>query len=167
MQVILPPPRILEKYEPLLFSLSKDLHSTARSKKAVADIIKHVDAKWRPNLTVPDPVEVQGRRDIRIECFNWHPFDYLPRRFGKIDIPEKATRLYDWAVEAAYGSYARMVWRLTRRLRIELTLADVFEQLEELQRVGTLSHRNSEELSGKDVSDWPVKYDRIHLSNIP
>ena len=121
----------------------------------------YVNKHFKPNVTILDPdwEREYSNNQKNLEYFLFDPFelskndDYLTTLFsGK----KRPTNLYDW-VAPFFEKAAAAFIHLKDRLIIEISCAEVFDALEEVQ-YETLG------LRGKNL---PSAYDRIHLSNVP
>jgi hypothetical protein len=143
-----------------------------------SNLLESIDnSQWAPNVTMID-LEWQRMREpqeMSIDiAFNPFELGFSFEAMGMV-IPNANFRgLFD-CVEMFFHSPSLCLSQIGRRIKIEVCIGDVIEVFEQI-RSGVVGHREaameaSQEgdaaRSTTDRADYPTKYDRIHLSNIP
>lgn len=158
-------------------------------------LVQEIESTWRTNVTFVD-LEWQRNREgwdglpsteadhMDIDVAH-NPFE-LAIKLVEVRITRKSAkglfyRTFDW-----FHSVARAMNQLQGRYKIEACVGDVIQVLEQI-KYGIVGHRESHEdiqvTAGAEsgpqatlltsegsqgaLEDYPVAYDRIHLSNIP
>lgn len=94
---------------------------------------------------------------------SFDPFSIAEKFYEKVDIPvpEEPTQLYDY-FEPFFTQTAKAFAQLTKDIKVECDIGDCMAGLEQI--------RYSHKILATDVrrpEEFPITYDRIHLSNIP
>ncbi|KAL8773397.1 MAG: hypothetical protein Q9194_004354 [Teloschistes cf. exilis] len=145
-----PPESWAREYEPIL--------SCARSNKKHTKKIKtHVSNTWTMNVTMLDARWQGPLYDTFGAVLSFDPFgavDNLYLHTG-LERPQQKPCLYNH-VARFFAHVATAIGRLRKRLVIEIMDGEVNNMLE------TIRYNSSDR-----PETFPVKYDRVHLSNIP
>lgn len=141
--------------------------------------LKAVDASWKTNPTMIDLHWERGRDAHPSDSTLAHdPFslgDGL--HMGGFALPDKTHGLFGM-LKPFFFAAATAIAQLGDKLKIEACVGDITSILEQI-RYGVVGHRQQADVTdsdsddppisvpGQDTDDYPSKYDRIHLSNIP
>lgn len=94
---------------------------------------------------------------------SFDPFSIADKFYEKVKItqPEKPTQIYDY-FEPFFMHTAKAFGQLAKDIRVEFNIGDCMAALEEI--------RHAPKVLASDVArpkEFPIYYDRIHMSNIP
>lgn len=94
---------------------------------------------------------------------SFDPFSIAEKFYERVKIPqpENPTQIYDY-FEPFFMHTAKAFGQLAKDIKIECNIDDCMAVLEEI--------RHAPKVLAKDVArpeEFPILYDRIHLSNIP
>lgn len=94
---------------------------------------------------------------------SFDPFSIAEKFYGKVEIPQpkEPTQVYDY-FEPFFVHTAKAFGQLAKDIKVECNIDDCMAALEEI--------RYASKILAKDVArpeEFPIMYDRIHLSNIP
>ncbi|KAK5131715.1 hypothetical protein LTR08_000603 [Meristemomyces frigidus] len=158
-----------------------------------AELLEGLDTAWRTNVTLVDlewqrnregwdgsPETAASHMDINVLH---NPFEFAMKlaeeRTGMSEGEGMFHRMLNW-----FHSVARAMKQLQGRYKIEVCVGDVNSVLEQV-RYGVVGHRSDQQnakttgvggqpalaapsdLHTEELSEYPLAYDRIHLSNIP
>jgi hypothetical protein len=157
---------ILKAKEPILLRLVQDkLQRGAGSTR----IEQYLDENWRPNPTFVDSEWQKVRDDLlKDPNFSHDPFEMEPHFFeeSEIEPPKAPSSLFDYA-SAFFRPVARAFDELKDRMTVELFYGEMSDMMERL-RYGILDQRNALQATlPANVPKYPVRFHRIHMSNIP
>jgi hypothetical protein len=170
-----PPSSLLEKYEPDLQEIIKEYESTDKNEEANLGKAKElVDRHWMPNILLFDTdITEPGDQidDIPIghdpfhfewkssRAFSWYDnYSVRYRHFAPSRLCDHGGRLFH--------AVARALQHTRERTVVELMAGELTQTMDQF-RLGVSPHRLSGKASGIEVDSFPMRYDRIHLSNIP
>lgn len=171
--ILIPPKRVLQKYDPQMLVLLQD--HIAKPKTNAAKFKRHLQEHWNFNTTLVDvewydSLLDKSEFDIGTDAFSaleslGPEFETLPT---KAKNPE---RLFDYFAPF-FIDFAQSIKYLKGRLQVEAMHGDYVDVAEKL-RFELYRDEDSSVSSETSIStiirrkDFPVLYDRIHLSNVP
>lgn len=126
----------------------------------------HLKTHWKPNVTMLDVVSYNAMAAKDEYDLGHNPFDAI-RALGDRKLPAQSRstrRLYDY-VAPFFVEVADGLRQMAGRVCVEVTLGDCLDVAEKIHHgvYGPVTGDSSE----VRPSDFPVRYDKIHLSNIP
>ena len=170
-------------YGPELRACIND-HARASGAKAKSDVVTKAvrisQDTWAPNVTFVDLDWQRNKPDEEPEIDVCHNMFDFAADMEKIGFPSRNARgLFDY-LQNWFAMVSTAFHELGPRLKIEACVGDVTAVLEQI-RYGVVGHRQQTTLddissqsstkakasNDQDINDYPQKYDRIHLSNIP
>ncbi|KAH8655855.1 hypothetical protein BX600DRAFT_515543 [Xylariales sp. PMI_506] len=164
LMVLLPPDDFVKRREPALQPLAAVYKGAGRGKhKALRD---YIDANWKVNITLFDLdfLSLQPGRD-RFTQLEFSPFDVI-EGFSEARLKDSGSAIDQMGEPFDYFVIGTL--NLGDRLVIEAVVGEMTDFMDRARHNG-LNHRNNTSSKTKehDPAKFPVKYDRIHMSNIP
>ncbi|KAK3358423.1 hypothetical protein B0T24DRAFT_129299 [Lasiosphaeria ovina] len=173
LAILLPTKDFARRRDPPLVALIEKYDKTG-SREAINQIRSHVDAAWVTNLTLIDfdhveSLIVYGENGLgekvstdedKVPSIESDPLELvhmLPNNGQDEGVLDMVGGLF---VSVSYG-----LIKLSGRLKIEALAGEMTDTMDRI-RWGCLEAR-SRPAGGIDPSEFPRKYDRIHMSNIP
>lgn len=163
--VMLPHVHLLEKYETELLKLFTTYgkhHTTTHKKKLTQYLIDH----WMPNMTLIDFDYEEKRQGKEPPSLDFTPhtivcdlFAHIPRELAGEGVQGVLPHL-----EAFFGFVKNLFGRIQRQVTFEIVVDNMVNYFE-CAEYGLLQSRKR--LGSLNPSEFPVRYDRIHMSNIP
>jgi hypothetical protein len=134
---------------------------TPKSNTRTSQLRDYLSDTWKGNVTLIDTNWVrQGDKYVFINYFDvaHNPFEFAQAVSSSSipTAPKKTEQLFDWVAQF-FLDVAISLAPVRSRLKVEFLQGDVARVLESI-RYGARRDRNE---------SYPVKYDRIHASNIP
>jgi hypothetical protein len=163
--VILPYIPLLEKYEPKLLKLLMT-YGKHRTITHMNKISQYLIDHWRPNVTLIDFDFEEKRQGKHHPLLDFTPHDIVCSLFAHI--PREAAGPGVQGVlahlEGFFGFIKNAIGRIQRKVTFEIVIDNMVNYFE-CAEYGLLQSR--ERLGSLEPSEFPVRYDRIHMSNIP
>jgi hypothetical protein len=163
--VMLPHVHLLEKYEAELLKLFTTYgkhRTTTHKKKLTQYLIDH----WMPNMTLIDFDWEEKRQGKHTPMLDFTPhstvcdlFTHVPREAAGQGVQGVLAHL-----EGFFGFIKNLFERIQRQVTFDVVIDDMVNYFE-CAEYGLLQSR--ERFGSLKPTEFPVRYDRIHMSNIP
>ena len=166
--LVRPPTALLAAHEPELAALLAGYIPKGEYSKRTK-ITEYIDTHWKPNVTNIDTEWLQDNVAVDEPDVGYNPYeigDHLFDESGQ-EPPKNPSGLFDY-FKSFFTNVAGSLRALEGRFVIEFIHGEMADVLERL-RYNVLEQRNiiSQQNSGPDPESFPIRYDRIHMSNIP
>jgi hypothetical protein len=166
--LVRPPTALLAAHEPELATLLAGYIPKGEYSKSTK-ITEYIDTHWKPNVTNIDTEWLQDNVAVKEPDVGYNPYGFGSQLFSESEEepPKNPSGLFDY-FKSFFTSVVGGLRALEGRFVIEFVHGEMADVLERL-RYNVLEQRNSvsEQNPGPDPKSFPIRYDRIHLSNIP
>ncbi|KAI9645883.1 hypothetical protein NHQ30_005319 [Ciborinia camelliae] len=171
--ILIPPKRVLQNHDPQMLVLLQD-HIT-KPKTNAAKFKKHLQQYWNLNTTLVDVEWFDSLTDKHDYDVGTDPFSALESLApGFETLPTKTknpTRLYDYFAPFFIDA-AQSIKYLKGRLQVEAIHGDYVDIAEKLRfkLYRDEDSSDSQEVTASKIirrKEFPILYDRVHLSNVP
>lgn len=162
--VIFADTELLKRREPEIIPLLDAFRSGRPSAKKALE--EHIDTNWKMNPTVLDVdfEKQKNKEELYFEgpALEWNPVD-LVTSLGSPENESIINSLSTWFDGLTMSSLL-----LHDRVQIEIIVGEMADVMERIQH-NCLEHRlvKSHNPEAMDATQFPLAYDRIHMSNVP
>ncbi|KUJ24365.1 uncharacterized protein LY89DRAFT_19491 [Mollisia scopiformis] len=169
--MLTPPEKIMQLHDQEMSKLLKKYQSNPR--ETVSELKKHAKQHWKFNTTLVDVGFYYSLVDKNEYDIGHDPFQARESFEDKTlpSQPLKPSRLYDY-LSPFFQDVANAIKHLRGRIQVEAMLGDFVDTAESI-RFGLYHDKDDTSPSSSIITtnsrprDFPILYDRIHLSNVP
>ncbi len=165
------PPATLERRDASLQKLLLKTNIRPHINKIKAYLIKEwrtnvtlIDAEWEKSRLADSKKSSSRSEDVDVDTEQFSLVEKLYSESG-LTKPTNPTRLYDY-IAPFFVKVAAAIKQLKGRMIIEAVCGEFAAVMEQI-RYGLLDHRHPEQISNEGSPEFPCKYDKIYMSNIP
>lgn len=159
--VLFPSERVLESRDPDFLALMKKYSGKPSDPHTLSAFKKHLERHWHFNTTLMDKEWCADLMRKELFDLGFDPFESIENHFPYDEVSSKPVRP-DRLVEHMkpfFLNAAKAIGSLSERFRVEAILGDYVEVAEKIQH-GLYDAQTR-------PKEFPVLYERVHLSNVP
>jgi hypothetical protein len=159
--VLFPSQKVLELHDPDFLTLMKQRPKNPKDREAIEAFKKHIGEHWHFNITLTDKEWYADLRGKEMFDVGFDPFESVNNHFPYDEVsnkPRNPDRLFEH-MKPFFLDAAKAIGYLGDRLKVEAILGDYVDVAEKIE-FGLFD-------TSTRPKEFPILYDRIHLSNVP